>query len=264
MRKLSAQDYGGSTMQNPGVADARDPHLEALIAKAKTASWPADDAPFWSSPAVPPRLIPRTKYRAMVSQIYHGECTTLAVCKRLIDEIPNPQAQRFLAIQAEDELRHAQMFERYLEPLGGLMPVDPGLGGAFARTLGWRGPWQAMAVAVNVILEAETIRLLRSPYMFSCPKLKTIIEVVTRDEARHLAFGRLFVAPHLKTLSAEVRRQIYLWVLSLWRECIYTPRGGILSLVLRFKSRPLQRLWDGHNATMCQIGLISERETVAA
>lgn len=251
-------------MQSTGVAAARDPRIEALIAKAEAASWPAEDAPFWSSQAVRPRLIPRAKYRAMVSQVYHGECTATAVCERLIDEVPDPQAARFLAIQAEDERRHARMFERYLEPLGGVAPVDPGLGGAFARTLGWDGPWQAIAVAVSVILEAETIRLLRSPYMFSCPKLKAIIDVVTRDEARHLAFGRLFVGPHLKTLSAEERRRIYHWVLSLWRECIYTPRGGVLSLVLRFKSRALQRLWDGHNASMCQIGLVSESETVAA
>lgn len=252
-------------MQSTGVAAAREPQMEALIAKAEAAAWPADDAPFWSTQAVRPRHIPRAKYRAMVSQIYHGECTTLAVCKRLIDEIPDPLAVRFLAIQAEEEHRHALMFERYLEPLGGVAPVDPGLGGAFARTLNWDGPWQAMAVAVNVILEAETIRLLlRSPHLFSCPKLKTIIDVVTRDEARHLAFGRLFIRPHLETLSAEERRRIYLWVLSLWRECIYTPRGGVLALVLRFKSRPLQRLWDGHNAAMCQIGLVSEDETVAA
>jgi hypothetical protein len=183
----------------------------------------------------------------------------------LITEISDPLAARFLAIQAEDELRHARMFERYLEPLGGVAPVDPGLGGAFARTLNWDGPWQAMAVAVNVILEAETIRLLlRSPHLFSCPKLKTIIDSVTRDEARHLAFGRLFIRPHLETLPTEERRRIYHWVLSLWRECIYTPRGGMLALVLRFKSRPLQRLWDGHNAAMCQIGLVSEHETVAA
>lgn len=252
-------------MQSTSVAATREPQIEALIAKAEAAAWPADDAPFWSSPAVRPRLIPWAKYRAMVSQVYHGECTTRAVCERLIDEIPDPLAARFLAIQAEEERRHARMFERYLEPLGGVAPVDPGLGGAFARTLSWDGPWQGIAVAVNVILEAETIRLLlRSPHMFSCPKLKTIIDVVTRDEARHLAFGRLFIRRHLETLSAEERRRIYLWVLSLWRECIYTPRGGVLSLILRYKRRPLQRLWDGHNAAMCEIGLVSECDTVAA
>lgn len=252
-------------MPSTGASAARDPRIEALIAKAEDATWPADDAPFWSTAAVPPRHIPRAKYRAMVSQVYHGECTTLAVCERLIDEIPDPQAVQFLSIQAEDERRHARMFERYLEPLGGIAPVDPGLGRAFERTLSWDGPWQAVAVAVNVILESETIRLLlRSPHLFSCPKLKTIIDAVTRDEARHLAFGRHFVGPHLKMLSAAERRLIYEWVLSLWRECIYTPRGGVLALILRFKSRPLQRLWDGHNADMCQIGLISEGETVAA
>ncbi|MCH8183465.1 MAG: ferritin-like domain-containing protein [Proteobacteria bacterium] len=252
-------------MQSNNAAAARDPRIEALIAKAEAATWPADDAAFWSSRAVRPRHISRAKYRAMVSQIYHGECTTLAVCKRLSDEIPDPLAARFLALQADEERRHAQMFERYLEPLGGIAPVDPGLGGAFARTLSWDGPWQAVAVAVNVILEAETIRLLlRSPHLFSCPKLRTIIDVVTRDEARHLAFGRLFIAPHLAALSVEERRRIYLWVLSLWRECIYTPRGGVLALVLRFKRRRLRRLWDGHNAAMCDIGLVSEGETVAA
>lgn len=252
-------------MQSNNAAAARDPRIEALIAKAEAATWPADDAAFWSSRPVRPRHISRAKYRAMVSQIYHGECTTLAVCKRLSDEIPDPLAARFLALQADEERRHAQMFERYLEPLGGIAPVDPGLGGAFARTLSWDGPWQAVAVAVNVILEAETIRLLlRSPHLFSCPKLRTIIDVVTRDEARHLAFGRLFIAPHLAALSVEERRRIYLWVLSLWRECIYTPRGGVLALVLRFKRRRLRRLWDGHNAAMCDIGLVSEGETVAA
>ena len=251
-------------MSNSSETGRSNLRFEALISKAEAATWSIEDAVDWSSPAVRPRLISRSKYRAMVSQLYHGECATLAVCERLVDEIPGPRAARFLATQIEDERRHAEMFERYLDPFGGIALVDPGLGGAFARALEWDGPLQGVAVAVNVILEAETIRLLRSPYLFSCPKLQAINDAVTRDEARYLAFGRIFVGPHLATLSAEERRRIYLWVLSLWRECIYTSRGGLLTLVLRFKRRALQRLWDNHNNTMHQLGLVSETEFVFA
>ena len=252
-------------MKDADEAEGHGPRLEALIAKSEAARWAADEAIDWSAKPVRPRFISPGKYRAMVSQLYHGERATLAICERLIDEVPDTRAVRFLATQIDDERRHAQTFARYLEAFGGIAPADPGLGGAFARALEWDGPWQGLAVAANVVLEAETVRLLqRSPRLFSCPQLREINDLVTQDEARHLAFGRTFVARHLTTLSPEERLQIYDWVLGLWRQCIYTPRGGLLSLVLKIKGRAVQRLWEAHNTALCQIGLVSESETVPA
>ncbi len=252
-------------MKDADEAAGRDPRLEALIAKAEAAPWTPDEAIDWSVRSVRPRFLSPARYRAMVSQLYHGECATLSICERLMNEVPDAQGVRFLATQIADERRHAQAFERYLEAFGGVAPVDPGLGGAYARALEWDGPWQGLAVAANVVLEAETVRLLqRSPRLFSCPQLRKINDLVTQDEARHLAFGRVFVAPHLETLSPEERRQIYAWILGLWRQCIYTRRGGLLSLVIKVKGRSLQRLWQAHNTALCQIGLVSESETVPA
>ena len=252
-------------MKDADKTAGRSRRLEALIAKAEAAPWTPDETIAWSVEPVRPRFLSPARYRAMVSQLYHGECAALSICKRLMNEVPDAQAVRFLATQVADERRHAQAFERYLDAFGGVAPVDPGLGGAYARALEWDGPWQGLAVAANVVLEAEAVRLLqRSPRLFSCPQLQEINDLVTQDEARHLAFGRIFLERHLKTLSPEERRHIYDWVLGLWRQCIYTPRGGLLSLVIKIKGRSLQRLWQAHNTALCQIGLVSESETVPA
>ena len=89
--------------------------LDKLTARAEAGVWdPARDID-WSDGPARPALIPPPLYRMLVSQLYHGERATLAMCERLGREISHPGARRFLAAQAADEARHAQAYALYLD-----------------------------------------------------------------------------------------------------------------------------------------------------
>ena len=232
--------------------------LDKLIARAEAGVWePARDVD-WSDGPVRPPFIPAPLYRMLVSQLYHGERATLAVCERLSGEISHAGVRRFLAAQAADETRHAQAYALYLDRIGGIGPVDPALRRTFEAALGWDGPWQGLMVAGHLLLESEAARLLRrSPRMFSCPLLREINARVAHDEARHLAFGRLYLRLHLRQLSRAERRRIHRWVHGLWHESVYAWRGP-LTILSWVNHRALRRLWRGHEAELRAVGLIEQ------
>ena len=230
--------------------------LDDLIARAEAGAWdPARDIE-WSGGPVRPRLLPLALYRSLVSQLYHGERATLAVCERLDREIPDPRARRFLAAQSADEARHATVYALYLERIGGIARPDPALRRSFEAALDWDGPWQGLVVASHVLLESEAVRLLqRSPFMYSCPLLRRINRRVVRDEARHLAFGRLYLARRMAEISLYERRRIHHWVHGLWHETVYARRGP-LSVLTAVNRAALRGVWRDHEETLRSVGLI--------
>lgn len=239
-----------------GCVPSIEPGLDKLIARAEAGVWdPARDID-WSDGPVRPALIPSPLYRMLISQLYHGERAVLAMCERLSGEISDAGARRFLATQADDEARHAEAYARYLDRIGGIGPVDPALRRTFEAALDWDGPWQGLMVAGHLLLESEAVRLLRrSPRMFSCPLLREINARVARDEARHLAFGRLYLRLHLGRLSRSERQRIHRWVHGLWRESVYAWRGP-LTVLAWVNHRALRKLWRGHEAELRAVGLI--------
>lgn len=237
------------------AAEAGDARLSALITRAEAGGRDPDRAIDWSRRPHRPPLIPPRLYRVLVSQLYHGERATLAMCERLMRELPDAGARRFIATQAADETRHAQLYARYLDGIGGLAPTDDAVQRTFDAALAWDGPWQGLVAAAHVVLESETVRLLQHSHtMFACPLLRDINARVVRDEARHLAFGRLYLKQKLGELSPSERRRIYRWVHGLWHECVYSWRGPLT--ILSWVNRgALRRLWQRHDRELCDVGL---------
>ncbi len=231
--------------------------LDDLTSRAETGAWdPLRDID-WSGGPVRPRFMPSPLYRALISQLYHGERATLAMCERLGREISDPSARSFLATQAADETRHAQAYALYLDRIGGIGRPDRVMQRTFEAVLGWEGPWQGLVVAGHVLLESEAVRLLqRSPYMFSCPLLRRINRRVVRDEARHLAFGRVYLRQRLGELSPSERQRIQRWVRGLWHDAVYARRGP-LTLLSRVNRGALERVWRHHEDELRGIGLIA-------
>ena len=131
----------------PLAAEAGDSRLSALITRAEAAGRDPDRAIDWSRSPLRPLFIPPRLYRILVSQLYHGERATLAMCERLMGELPDAGARRFVATQAVDETRHAQLYARYLDGIGGMAPADDAVRRTFDAALAWDGPWQGLSVA---------------------------------------------------------------------------------------------------------------------
>ncbi len=241
-----------------------DAAVEALLRKGRQADADADSRAIdWSLSPVRPRWATARAYVEAVSQLLHAERATRRACSRLAGVLPEPAAARFVESQARDEARHAAMYARYLARLGDVAPMDEALAAALDGALERGGSVPAMMVALNVVLEGEAVHLHgAAARVFPCPLLRRIATTVGRDEARHTAFGRLYLTRVLARLGAEERRAIYLEIRALWREvarpCAGDGSGGAI----------LRRAWRGYMAarwrTHCRsferIGLIRPGE----
>ena len=243
---------------SPRALNDRVDGLIAAISRAQHSATAYDER----APRVP-QWLTRRFFRHIVSQLYHGERATQAVCVRLVRQIDDPRAQDFLEKQIADEARHAALYRDYLEDLGGVSAVDPGLARAQDRIAAWSGTWHGPMVAVNTVLESEAIRTLQSaPRLFACPRLAAINSGIVRDEARHLAFGRLYLREHLRAIDATERRAIYHWVQDLWRGCT-ADRRDMIGFYVRVRRPVFAKRWARQNRDLVRLGLIEPDEIAA-
>lgn len=241
--------------------------LRRLAANARDGQWSAAEAIDWRPAPKLPFWMTREQVRAAVSQLYHGEVATSRMCRALHDAIEPGPARDCLALQFEDETRHAAVYARYLARLGGIAPLDPTLDRALeAARSGPFGPLGAI-LAFNLVLESEVLRVHGAlARLLPCPLLTGINRLVARDEARHVAFGRLYLATAVAQLPAEARCELRRWIHAIWRDsaeaALARPsRGGAARRALR---RWLLGGWRHHEAALRQIGLCPEAEGAAA
>ena len=246
-----------------GCEAAFDAAILSLIATGERQPAAAAGTTDWSLAPVRPRWATGRAYVGAVSQLYHGERATARACHHLGLVLPEPAAIRFVASQARDEARHAHLYARYLARLGDIAPVDQALAGALDGALGRHDSAAAMMVAFNVVLEGEAVLLQGAVARAApCPLLRRIAATVARDEARHVAFGELYLTRALARLGLEERRAIYLDVHALWRD-VARPnaadnrRGAILRRAWRGY---MAARWRVHCRTFGRIGLIRPGE----
>lgn len=243
---------------NPAGGDVRS-RVETLTAKALHGQWDPDAAIDWRGAPVPPRWLPRRAYADAVSQLYHAEVASQRIVKRLMGEVPDPAARRFLATQLADEERHAGVYARYLARLGDMAPPDEAIDTALHGVAAWDGPWQAIMAACHIVLEGEALHLQQACIdEVACPLLGRLTRTVMRDEARHVAFGRLFLKPAVAELGDDQRRDVGRRVAALWRSCaaVNAGRGRRSGVLLGWLRRGyLEERWPHHRAALAAVGL---------
>ncbi len=191
--------------------------------------------------------------RTLAGQFLAGEETTAVVCEALATRLPHALARDCLALQAEEEHRHAELYRRYLAKSGskstvggvGYDPaseVGPGLlSPARDAILAWRGPPEAVLLAVQVIIEGEALAFQETARRFThCHRFDALSHTIARDEARHVAFGRVYLPNALQHLTRRERAEIHSWLRGLWFACMERlPQVGALP----WASGPLARHW---------------------
>lgn len=243
----------------PRIAPSPAKALRQLAEKGARAQWSTADIGAWENEIGLPRWLPRSFAAAVVSQFYHGEQATLTMCRRLLDEIEEPAARRCIEIQIVDEERHAEVYETYVTRIGHLHPIDPGLSAAYAGALAWDGPPQGLIAAFNIVLEGEALFAL--DYLggwLPCPLFRRINARIARDEARHMAFGRLYLKATVGALDRDRRLEIVRWLEGLWSG---TARGildrfAIPNGVIRRRCRTwVDTGWHDHRRALAAVGL---------
>ena len=250
------------------MATERDDRLVRLLANGNEGQWSSNADIDWDRQPIVPGWISSSLYTAAVSQLYYGEIATVRVCRKLLEELNGPRVRLFLQTQIADETRHAGIYRAYLERLGGLSPMDDVLAAALDRAMAWPGSYHGLIVAFHILLEGEALRLQQDLVKwFPCPLLAQINRKISRDEARHVAFGKILLQNEIMNLDSEERMEIYLQVKAMWGECSraaiqrFAKPGAVAKTIANYR---LRRRWARAVRTFAEIGLVAGHASHAA
>lgn len=191
---------------------------DALLRRAAAGQWSIADAIDWTLPPAPPRFLRMTTFAGMVAALEAGERATAEACRRMMPLATNETERRFLALQVADEERHAASYAAYRARLDVATPAAEGVAAALAALADWRGPPAGQVVAVHIVLEGEALRLQRGTLArVRCPLFAAINRLVARDEARHMAFGRIAAPILLSAMDAEEKAATVAETHRVWR-----------------------------------------------
>jgi hypothetical protein len=138
------------------------------------------------------------------SQFLHGEQGALLVASQLVSCAPTYDGKLYAGSQTFDEARHVEVFARYLtERMGFMYPVNRHLKALLDKIL--TDPrWDLKFIGMQLIIEALALAAFNvQKVTTSDPVLRDLLELVLRDEARHVAFGVTYMEEFVKTLSPQ-------------------------------------------------------------
>jgi hypothetical protein len=182
-------------------------------------------------------------------------------CSRLVTMVPDLQAKRFLSTQIHDEARHVEAYARYIRLFGDIIPINQKMKALFESSLEWRGSYLGWIVAINVLLEGEALnqqnmRIRTLP----CPVFREMYSRITLDESRHTAFGIIYLADKVPTLSDTERKEILTWIFSLWKGWEHANEGRYTeesARILRTSTSELKKRYGEQLKTLKKIGLVT-------
>ncbi len=139
-----------------------------------------------------------------LSQFLHGEQGALLVASQLVSCAPTFDGKLYAASQTFDEARHVEVFGRYLrDKVGIIYPVNRHLKALLDKIL-TDSRWDLKFIGMQLIIESLALAAFNVQKMMAAdPLLRDVLELVTRDEARHVAFGVTYMEQFVKTLSSE-------------------------------------------------------------
>ena len=139
-----------------------------------------------------------------LSQFLHGEQGALLVASQLASCAPTFNAKLYAASQTFDEARHVEAFNKYIQTrLKKSWPIGRALKGLLDKIL--TDPrWDLKFIGMQVVIEGLALAAFQSAKESSRdPVFKEMIELIIRDEARHVTFGINYLTDFVKTLSEE-------------------------------------------------------------
>ncbi len=247
-------------MGTPGELARDDGRMARLLANARAGQWSIGEAIDWGLGPQLPFWWPRRALAETVSQLYHGELATADFCRRLAARLRDPLAIECLQFQIADETRHAALYDGYLARLGGRQAVQPALALAIRSVQAWQEPLEGRVLAYHVVLEGEALFLQDAfARLVPCPLFRQINHRILRDEARHVAFGKLFLRQRLPRLDRAVRLEVYRWLRDLWwtvARASIAETEGRLCWALRGLRAGVDDRWARQQADLLAVGLI--------
>jgi hypothetical protein len=194
--------------------------------RAKRDQWQIDRAVDWGAMGLtdlPPSV--RRSMAMLYTQIQYGEMFALTQSARAVSVAPYAWSRLIGATQVADEARHVEFFSRVVHDLGYEFPVHDDLRLFCEEVAACDSAEEAFlgtqllleSYALSVFLEgtalarralSKAIRLVSQRNVLTF--LETVGAYVGRDEARHVAFGVMFMREHWQQLSPKARDRLQL------------------------------------------------------
>lgn len=233
--------------------------LGRLIAAGNRAQQAARESADFSQQQRLPFWLPDRIARWSVSQFLHGELATADACSALAQRMGGQEAG-LLDIQRADEMRHAGFYRDYLAPLGGPMPAFPALARAYEAASAPGVPVAGTLLAFHVLLEGESLGLQKLVGRWlPCSLFAEISARVARDEARHVAFGRLWLAEHLSSIDRTEHRRLHRWLRNIWVGTVGDVTGRLAPFDIVTGPKPWERwvedAWTDRETELRRLGL---------
>lgn len=143
-----------------------------------------------------------------LSQFLHGEQGALLVASQLVSCAPTFDAKLYASSQTFDEARHVEVFHKYLrDKVQFMYPVNKHLKALLDKVL--TDPrWDLKFIGMQIIIEGLALAAFNTMKLVSKDDvLKDIVELVTRDEARHVTFGVHYLEEYVKGLTQEEKEE---------------------------------------------------------
>lgn len=199
------------------------PGINSLFAKAHSADWDFERDVDWTQPvapddplighefaaygrtptfqALPERVKNHATRRALgrlLNILQVGESVAQNVCAKLVLVLREEDYRNHAAAQAMDEARHHLVYRRFLDAMNeDVEDIDAGTEMMFDALLIADDPLDLIATE-QFFLESLAMNIFEGLRQEAThPLLKRIVELITRDESRHMGFGVLYVAEWL-------------------------------------------------------------------
>ncbi|MBW2448124.1 MAG: ferritin-like domain-containing protein [Deltaproteobacteria bacterium] len=207
--------------------------LRNLYSKSKQRQWDAEVDIDWSQPVDPSKPIidegqfmfdrlsvikklspsKREEFTAhmschLLSQFLHGEQGAMMTAAALTHAVPDYEGKLYAATQTMDEARHVEVYERYINKLAVIYPISPWLKSLIDVTL-QADHWVKIAIGMNMVVEGLALGAFHNMRRATtCELLRSITNNVLQDEARHVAFGNVYVGETIKEMDDDEREDI--------------------------------------------------------
>ncbi len=207
------------------------PGINALFAKAHSADWDIENDVDWSVTIDPEDALVAHEWAAygrtptfqslpdhvkahatrralgrMLNVLQVGESVAQNVCATLVLRLREEDYRNHAAAQAMDEARHHLAYRRFLDMMGEPPEdIDAGTEMMFDALLAADDPLDLIATE-QFFLEGFAMSIFEGLREHAThPLLRRIIELITRDESRHMGFGVLYVAEWMRRQPKATR-----------------------------------------------------------
>ena len=175
----------------PRTESPNDPRLNAFAGHPK----------YEALSAAPKSAFAWRSHAQTMSQFLHGEQGAMLVASQLVSCAPTYDAKLYASSQTFDEARHVEVFHRYLqERCKVIYPINSNLKHLLDLVL-TDERWDLKFIGMQVLIEGLALAAFQSMIQTTRdPVLRDILQLVMRDEGRHVAFGVNYLEDWIRAL----------------------------------------------------------------